>query len=168
MTLSLVTQADLEFAYTAERVAEVFSVQAADGSTTGEADADSLAYAIRMGSAEAARMLIGAGYDVESMDADSCPDTIKQLVLPLVMFAGMRRRPEHTVKPPEQVPYFQDWKQARADLKELREARQRVSADIKPANVGTTHSTSAHTSVQPFTFLADPSTGRGGFNDGGM
>jgi hypothetical protein len=168
MTTSLVSQTDLESAFTAERVAEVFSVQAADGSTTGVADATSLAYSIRMGSAEAARLLIGAGYDVEAMDATTCPDTIKQLVLPLVMHNGMRRRPEYMGKPIADVPYHEEWKQARADLKDLREAKQRVSAATPPANVGGQVRTNAYTTVQPFTFLGDPRTGTGGFNDGGF
>jgi hypothetical protein len=167
MPLSLVNQDDLEESFSAERVAEVFSVQAADGSTTGIADADALAFAIRMGSAEVARLLIGAGYAIEDMDATTCPDTIKQLALPIVMHRAMLRRPEH-LKDPKSSLYFEAWQQARADLKELREAKQRVAAATPPANVGGEIATNNHTSVQPFTFLADSRTGEGGFNSGGF
>lgn len=166
MPLSLVNQTDLESAFTAERVAEIFSVQAADGSTTG-IDPNSLAYAIRMGSAEVARLLIGAGYDVEAMTEVTCPDTIKQLALPIVMHQGMLRRPEY-MSDPKKSPYYEAWVQARKDLDELRKAYQRIAKDTPPANVGGQVTSNAHTAVQPFTFLGDPRTGKGGFNDGGF
>jgi len=166
MPTSLVDQADLESAFTKERVAEVFSVQDVSGVTTGVADAASLAYAIRMGSAEVARMLIGAGYDVEAMTPATCPDTIKQLALPIVMHQGMLRRPDFLGKAPKDSPYFAAWEQARKDLDELRKASQRVAKDIVPANVGGSFTTSARPYQRPHTFLADPTTGKGGFNDG--
>lgn len=161
---ALVTQSDLELQFGAERVAEIMSVVASDGSSTGAANATVLAYAIRMGSAEAMRVLLPV-YGRYSWDSTTCPDTLKQLVGILVMHAGALRRPEYARKI-EESPYFGSWKQARADLKDLRDAYQELDKAQPPANSGGQIATNAHPDVRPFTFLASATTGEGGFNSG--
>lgn len=160
-----VNQDDLEKAFTPEKVAEVFSVQQGDGSSSGAADAAALTYAIRMGTAEIERVILGAYAGKLDYIATTCPDTLKQLVLPCVMHQGMLRRPEF-MRDPKQSPYFEVWKQAREDAKGLREGYQRIAANVDPANVGGQITNSAPTVRKPHTFLADPRTGKGGFNDG--
>lgn len=161
----LVTQADLEAMFTAERVAEVFSVLDATGATSGAVDATSLAFAIRMGSAEAERILMGAYGSSFPFTSTTCPDTLKQLVGPLVMHVGMLRRPAMMARPKDS-PYYEAWAQARVDLKEMREGLQRLSKADLPANVGGQVSNGNPTSSQPFVFVADSRTGSGGFNSG--
>lgn len=163
----LVTQADLEAMFTAERVAEVFSVHDATGASTGIVNATALTMAIRMGSAEAERVLMGVYGAHFPYDSTTCPDTLKQLVGILVMHQGMLRRPD-CMASPSKSPYFESWKQARADLKELREGLQRLSKTDTPANTGGQIKHNAPSSVQPFTFVGNPHTGEGGFNSGGF
>jgi hypothetical protein len=163
---TLVSQADLEAMFTAERVAEVFCVQTVAGGTTGVVDSTSLTMAIRMGSAEAERVIMGAYGSSFPYTADTCPDTLKQLVGVLVMHQGMLRRPDCMAKP-DKSPYFEAWKQARADLKDLREGFQRLSTTDLPANVGGQVSNHNPTTSQPFFFVPD-ATGSGGFNSGGF
>lgn len=161
----LVTQADLEAMFTAERVADVFSVRDATGESTGEVDSASLTMAIRMGSAEAERVIMGAYASSFPYTAATCPDTLRQLVGILVMHQGMLRRPG-MIAAPETSPYFKVWQQARADLKELREGFQRLSTTDLPANVGGQVANHLPVAQRPFTFVGNSSTGEGGFNSG--
>lgn len=162
---ALVTQADLEAMFAAERVAEVFSVVDETGTTAGDVDASSLAMAIRMGSAEAERVIMGAYASSFPYTAETCPDTLKQLVGVLVMHQGMLRRPAMMAEP-KKSPYYEAWAQARADLKDLRSGFQRLSTTDLPANVGGEVATSNPTAQQPFMFVGNASTGQGGFNSG--
>ncbi len=161
-----VDQSDLELQFTAQRVAQVFSVQASDGSTVGTVDADSLAYAIRMGSTIADRILIGA-YAASMPFPEPYLDALKQCVGPLVMHEGMIRRPEYFGTDVKTLPYHAAACQAREDLKEMRNAIQRLDLTIKPANVGGQLTTSQPSNQQPWTFIADSVSGRGGFNSSG-
>lgn len=162
---AFVDQSDLELMFTVERVAQVFSVQAADGSTSGTADPTRIAHAIRMGSAEAARILMPVNDMAGPSFTTPLPDTLKQLVGPLVMHWGAMSRPEYNGDP-KTSPYQAAWEQARKDLKEVREAYQRLAKDQKPANIGGQIAMHAPLAVQPFTFLGNASTGDGGFNSG--
>ncbi len=164
MTVSFVTSDDLVQQFTAERVAEVFSVQDSSGATTGIADATALAYAIRMGSAEAERVLLGAYGSVMPFTAPY-PDTLKQLVGPLVMHAGFKRRPEYRGKPQES-PYFEDWKQARTDLDQLRIAMQRLSKELQPANTGVSVKQTRPATITKGGYFNADGNGEGGFNGG--
>lgn len=160
-----VDQTDLEKAFSAERVAEVFCVQDAQGVSSGTPDNAVLAYAIRMGTAEIERLILGPYAGQLEYTAADCPDTLKQLVLPCVMHQGQLRHPDF-MKDPKTSPYFEAWKQAREDTKALRDGYQRIAAGVKPANVGGQIMQSSPTNQRPHTFVADPRTGRGGFNDG--
>lgn len=154
---ALITQADLELQFGPERVAQVFSLTGPDGST-GSVDSATLVLAISLASAEAERVIWGA----YPATLSPVPDALKQLVGILVMRNGMMRRPEHCRLRPEEVPYFNEWKQARADLKELREGFQRLPAPAPaPKNVG------AQVQGPAFVFTPDASTGTGGFAGGG-
>lgn len=160
-----VTQSDLEQQFGAERVAQAFSVIQPDGSSTGTADASALAYGIRMGSAEFDRVVLGV-YGDSMPFADPVPDTVKQIVGIFVMHGAMLRRPEYAGDP-KKSPYFSDYTTARADLEAIRKAQQRIAANIAPANVGGEIANSLPVSQQPFFFVPDPTTGRGGFGSGG-
>lgn len=163
MSDAFVDQNDLEMQFSKERVAQVFSVQDSSGNNTGVVDPTTLTYAIQMGSAEAVRILIGAYGDAMPFVAPF-PDTLKQLVGPLVMHAGFKRRPEYNGKP-EESPYFQDWKQARADLEKLRTSAQRLDT-TRPGNVRAVVQTSRPDGFEGGYFAANMQTKRGGFNDG--
>jgi hypothetical protein len=149
-----VDQADLESMFTVERVAEVFSVQAVDGSTTGVADAATLDGCIRMGCAEIDRILMPV-HDLTGPAFSTKPDTLKSLAGIMVMHRGTLRRPEYA-SDPKKSPYYEDWKQAREDLKEIRTSLQRLSPAQDPANVGGMVSSSNPVEAQPFYFLPNP------------
>jgi phage gp36-like protein len=157
-----VTQADLEAQFTAERVAQVFSVQAADGSTTGSVDSTSLNWCIAKASAEVDEVLFGIH---SAADLATVPDTIKEIAAVFTMYRGTLRRPEYRGDL-KSLPYRQDYEDARDRLMKMREAYLRMSRDYPPANVGGQYTTSLPESVGSFVFNADPSTGTGGFNSG--
>ena len=161
------TQSELEQQFGADRVAQVFSVTLPDGSSSGTADADSLAYGIRMGSAEFDRVAMGIYGDSMPFTAPF-PDTIKQIVGIFIMYSGeARRRVEYYAGDPKKNPYYFDYVTARADLDAIRKAQQRLSTTVTPANVGGEVTNALPASIQPFMFNPDPSTGRGGFGSGG-
>lgn len=160
-----VTQSDLEQQFGVERVAQAFSVILPDGSSTGAADPASIAYGIRMGSAEFDRVVIGI-YGDSMPFADPAPDTVKQIVGIFVMHGAMLRRPEYQGDP-KKSPYFADYQTARSDLEAIRKAQQRIAANIAPANVGGEIANSLPVTQQPFFFVPDPTTGTGGFGSGG-
>ncbi len=156
---SLVTQSELELMFGAERVAQVFSVILPDGSSSGEADADAVAFGIRMGSAEFERSSFGVYPDGLPTPV---PDTVKQLVGIFVMHGGLMRRPEYA-SDPKKSPYYADYVQARADLAEIRKATQLISRAVSPSNVGGELAHANPDGAQPFYFMPDPGTGDGGF-----
>ena len=164
-----VTQQDLEDQFGAARVAQVFSVTNADGTNTGTADATALAYAIRMGCAEIDRVLIGV-HAADMPFAAPYPDTLKQIAGIFVMHGGLVRLPEcygGAGGDPRKSVYASDYERARGDLVEIRKAMQRLSTTTPPANVGGQIASSLPVLQQPFFFVPDPSTGRGGFGSGG-
>lgn len=167
-----VTQTDLENQFGAARVAQVFSVVNPDGTSTGTADATTIAYAIRMGCAEVDRILLGVLGDSMPFNPDptQIPDTLKQIAGIIVMHAGVLRLPEAmggAGGDPKKSPYFVDYERARADLKEVRKSEQRLDGSAQPANVGGDIENALPTTQQPWFFIPDPSSGCGGFGSGG-
>lgn len=159
------TQSDLEARYTAERVAEVFSVQDADGATSGTASGAAVVTACTDASAKVASYLIGVHSD--AMNFGSVPELVKYHACAIAMYLGMRRRPEIGAMKAETVPYYRDAQDAVAELKLIREGILRVSKDLKPANAGGSVASQLPTELQPSgTFITDPTTGNGGFEGG--
>jgi hypothetical protein len=157
-----ITQADLVAQFTAERVAQVFSVQSPDGSSTGAVDSTSLNWCIEKGSAEVDEVL----FSIHSSDHLAVvPDPVKEIAGVFVMYRGMLRRPEYRGDL-NNLPYRQDYLDARERLMKMREAYLRISRDHSPANVGGLYATGLPESVGPFVFSPDPLTGSGGFNNG--
>src|SRR5579859_8066607 len=103
-----VTQTDLDARYTSERVAQVFSIQLADGSSTGNADGPSLTATIIDASGELEELL-GVTHVVPF--AAPYDPAIVEIVCAFAMYRGTaQRRPEYS--PPQQrekSPYEKDY-----------------------------------------------------------
>jgi hypothetical protein len=128
--VAYVDQTYLESLFGADRVAQVFSVIGVDGTTTGTVDSARLATCIAAASAEFDGLMLGAYPEGWT---GTVPDAIKRWVGIFTMHTGMLARPEYSTARREQVPYFTDWMQARADVKEVRQGLQRVTVDRVPA-----------------------------------
>lgn len=165
-TYSFVTQTDLELQFTPERVAQIFSVQDADGASAGTVDAATLAYVIRMASAETFELLYAVTNAQMPFATADIPDTVKEITGIFVMYRGMMRRPEYaTVK--DSNPYAEAYKLAVGRLEKMRDNRARVN-ETKPSNAGGEFTSGTPLNVQPFYFNQDPSSGgdSGGFTSG--
>lgn len=159
------TTADLEARYTAERVAQVFSVQAADGTTAGTADSSAVTAACADASAWVAQFLIGV--HASQMPFATVPDVVKMYACDVAMFFGMRRRPNNLGKKIEEIPYGHEFLLARDGLKMVREGLLRIDKDSSPANAGGMVATQLPMDLRPAgTFITDPTTGSGGFEGG--
>lgn len=130
--MGYVTQSDLETMFGADRVAQVFTAVSLDGSSTGIVDPDRIAQAITMASAEFDGLMIGA---YPSPWTQPYPPLVVRYVAILTMHQGMLARPECSAMQRENVPYYNDWAQARDDIKELRKGLMRVNAETKPAQI---------------------------------
>lgn len=128
--MAYVDQAYLDALFGADRVAQVFSVIGTDGTSAGTVDATRLSACVAAASAEFDGLMLGAYPDGWT---GTVPDAVKRWVGIFTMHAGMLARPEYGTTKREQVPYFTDWLQARADVKEARHGLQRVTADRVPA-----------------------------------
>lgn len=162
MAPSFDIQAELEAEYTAERVAQIFSVQAVDGSTTGVVDSASLQRCARMAWAELTQLLFPVYTEAE---LDALPDAVMELWGVLTVYRGLRRRPEYRGDP-KAIPMRDDYLDARKRLEAMRDARARISPTVTPKNAGGQVRTSAPEASQPFMFNGNQSTGCGGFNSG--
>lgn len=142
----------------------MFSTQAADGSSTGTVDASTLTWAIAKGSAEADELLFGIHTPTQLV---TVPDSVKEIVCVFVMYKGMLRRPEHRGAELKNIPFRQDYLDARARLVDIRKAFGRISATETPANVGgSIRSQRLDGGDDGFMFLKDSNTGAGGFSSG--
>lgn len=155
-------QATLEEQFSAERVAEIFCVQVADGSTTGATDATTLARCIAYASAEVDEVLRGV-YTVEQLATPS--DSVIEITGIFTMYRGSLRRPEYQ-REPDKSPFYALARFARERLEKMRVAQSRMKPTEEPANVGGQLASQSPVTPAPFTFLSDPSTGTGGFNSG--
>lgn len=161
---SYCTQVDLEARFTAERVAEVFSVATSSGETTGTADSTAVAAAITDACAWVGQFLIGIHQS--QMPFGTIPPVVKMYACDATMFFGMRRRVEHRGKKPEETPFYFEFSMAQAGLKQVREGLLRIDKDLPPANTGGSVASSTPPTLKPHFFVPDPSTGTGGFNSG--
>ena len=161
-----VVLADVESRFTKERVAEVFSTQAADGSTPGTADATAFLAAATDASAEFEEIL-GVTYVtpfVTPFDA-----AIVEIVAVFTMFRGARlRRPEYATGDAKTTgPYDADYRLALQRAFDLRDNKRRLTNQaIKPATVGGAQTIYLPDAVKPGYFLPNPTTGEGGFSSG--
>lgn len=155
-----VTQADLEARFTAERVAEFFSVLSGDGSSTGVVDPDSLEAAITDACAEFDEIV-----STEYLAAFEVPyePSIVEIVSIFAMFRGVMRRPEYSSwSKPDLRPYERDYIAAVKRAKEIKSGERRLSRTLDAANVGGKLINFAPEAVQPAYFSPNPTTGEGG------
>lgn len=164
MAPSFDIQTELEAEFTAERVAQVFSVQSVDGTTTGAVDSSSLQRCARMAWGEVTQLLFPV-YTEDQLDP--VPDAVMEVWGIFTMYRGLRRRPEYNGDP-KAIPMRDDYLDARKRLDAMRDARARISADETPANAGGSYHNHHPEPTQPFTFLGNAETGEGGFNSGGF
>lgn len=148
--------ADLEVRFTAERVAQVFSVQSADGSTTGVADAASVLAACNDVTARISSRL-GGVYVVPFVAP--IDDVILDLACDMAMWVGIRRRPEFVTQERFR-PYADLYKDATAQLEDIRTDKARISAAKVPANAGGVDSYTTPDAATPFYFQPDPNDPR--------
>lgn len=147
-------------------MAEVFSTQASDGSSTGAVDSATLAWCIEKASAEADEMLFGI---YTTAQLTTVPDSVKEIVAVFAMYKGMLRRPEHRGTESKNIPFRQDYLDARARLVDIRKNFGRISATVDPANSGgETTSNRVDSGDNVFSFIKDSNTGEGGFSSGGF
>lgn len=153
---AIVDRSDLEDTFGEEAVARAFTKVLPDNTT--EFDDARLQFAIRMGTAEFNRLTMAIF--PEGWPAPY-PDTIKQLVCPMVMHWGYLAKPEYQVEP-NKSPFFALWGQARADTKELR-GPQRVTPEAIPATHRVSVINHNPESSQPGFFIPRPD-GSGGLS----
>jgi len=161
--LAYVTQAILEANFSVERVAQFFSAQATDGSTTGAVDAATMAAVIASATDEVNELLIG----VTVLPFVTVPGPVTEITGIYAMYRASLRRPEYMIDP-KRSPFRQQYEDARSRLDSIRKGYMRVSSSEPPKNVGGSIANYLPESIQPNVFLSDSSSGEGGFNDGGM
>lgn len=155
-----VTLADCVARFTAERVAEIFSVNGADGSSTGSADTTAFAAAATDASAEfdeVVRVTYGGSMPFQGPPYDPA---IVEIVAIFTMRRGALRRPEY--KPSAKAnegPFQCEYAAAMLRCKEIKEGARRLAVDTNasPANSGGEVVTTNDPSARPFYFIADPS-----------
>lgn len=152
------TQDDLEDRWTAERIAEIYSVQATDGTTTGEADATAVAAMVADVDAEIDSIL-GGVFDTPLSPVDPL---ITAIACDMNPWRGIQRRPAMMVDARNQ-PYKLLHDEAIAKLRDIRDGKRIISANHVAANVGgEVIDTYNVEGAQPHYFTRDPSTGEGG------
>lgn len=105
----------------------------------------------------------------ETSQLTTVPDSLKEIVGVFAMYRGMMRRPEHRGSDPKNIPFRQDYLDARQRLVDVRKAFGRLSATETPANTGgELKSNRVDDGEDSFCFIKDPTTGKGGFSSGGF
>lgn len=150
------TQADLESRYTAERIAELYSVQAPDGSTTGVADATALAATIADVDAEIDSIL-GGVFTIPLAPVDP---VLVGIACDLNPWTAIKRRPA-MLADARNRPYLDRYTDAIAKLKEIRNGERVISATKAGANVGG-EVANDQPITETFYFIRDRATGAGG------
>jgi phage gp36-like protein len=155
-------QADLEARWTTERIAEIFSEQASDGSTTGEVNAASLDAAIADSDAEIDSIL--GGVFTTPFEDDDVDPMIVTLACDMTPWNGCRRRPVLLGQPSASM-YEKMYDRAISILKEIREGKRIISSNRTASNVGGEVVSDSHVEdATPHYFIQNRTTGEGGLD----
>jgi phage gp36-like protein len=157
-TDTYVQQADLEVRFTAERVAEVFSVRASDGSTTGVADDASMHVAALDATTEVNEKLAPV---YATPFVAPLPASVVEIVAIITMWRGMVRRPEFLTEK-NSKPYEMQYRDARTRLQELHDGTSKLDERYRAANSGGAVVNENVETARPFYFTANPDDGSGG------
>lgn len=153
------TQDDLEARWTAERIAEIYSVQASDGSTTGEADATAVAAMIADVDAEIDSILGGV---FDTPFTGTIDPILTAIACDMNPWRGIQRRPAMLADARNQ-PYKVLHDEAIAKLREIRDGKRILSSARNAENTGgEVVDTYNVEGAQPHYFTRVPSTGEGG------
>lgn len=160
-----VDQSQLELRFSAERVAQLFSVQAADGSDSGAVDTATLNAIIVDASAEF-DSLIGVEFPMPLVQVSGAWDPVLvEIVCIFVMFRGASRRPEYGGNDQKKLnPYEKEYQLALKRCVEIKEGKRRLAGNTpRPANQGGEVLNTNPDGITPYWyFWPDPYTGEGG------
>lgn len=156
-------QASLIARFTAERVAQLFSVQGVDGSDSGAIDTDALAATIADAEAEF-ESIIGPVYpSIQQVNGQWDP-IVTYIVSVFAMYLGIARRPEYLGGKGEN-PYAAAYKHALMWMDEIKSGKRRLMGTTAASlnRGGEILSINPTDTIAPyFYFSPNPRTGEGG------
>lgn len=165
-TPAYTTQVLLERRFTKERVAQLFSIQQDDGSSTGVVDASTLDAVIADASAEF-DSIIGTVFPMPLSQVNGTWDpVIVEIVSVFAMYRGGSLRPEFAMvlgRGEKVRPYADEYKDALARCKEIKSGQRRLAGNAPPPKNqgGEVVVNNPSPNADPMYFWPD-STGRGG------
>lgn len=161
-----VTQADLVARFTAEKVAQLFSVQQPDASDSGAVDSTAFT-AIAGDAGTEFEEIMGTEFDVPfaAESGGGYDPAIVEIVAIFTMFRAASRRPEYSAADHKSAPYAREYHLALTRCHDIKAGKRRlVGANRKlAANTGGQTKSNQPDGIAPyFYFVHNPNDGTGG------